>query len=156
MKFSDFLNEEHLSPSIDDNDVISTLEDNGIFYDRVKDSNSNRLIYKFDNRYSIQYDGEIFTLYRHGNRIHMANARNRSEIEAAISKWNKSYSLTDIELTDDDIEDAINKMTDDSADDNRDDSSGDQDVKDKDEDDESINNDDEVNSDETDDKENQR
>lgn len=116
MKFRDFLNEEHLSPSIDDNDVISTLEDNMIFYDRVKDSNSNKLVYKFDNRYSIEYDGELFILFRHGNRIHMANARNREEISAAITKWNKSYSLADSELSDENIDDFLNKMKADNVD----------------------------------------
>lgn len=121
MKFRDFLNEEQLSPSIDDNDVISTLEDNMIFYDRVKDSNSNKLVYKFDNRYSIEYDGELFTLFRHGNRIHMANARNREEISAAITKWNKSYSLADSELSDENIDDFLNKMKADNVDNTEDD-----------------------------------
>lgn len=131
MKFRDFLNEEHLSPSIDDNDVISTLEDNMIFYDRAKDSNSNKLVYKFDNRYSIEYDGELFTLFRHGNRIHMANARNREEISAAITKWNKSYSLADSELSDENIDDFLNKMKADNVD-NTEDSADTKDPDDKD------------------------
>lgn len=133
MKFRDFLNEEQLSPSIDDNDVISTLEDNMIFYDRVKDSNSNKLVYKFDNRYSIEYDGELFTLFRHGNRIHMANARNREEISAAITKWNKSYSLADSELSDENIDDFLNKMKADNVDNTEDDLGDTEDPDDKDE-----------------------
>lgn len=138
MKFSEFLKEEHLSPSIDDNDVISTLEDNQIFYDRIKNSNSNKLIYNFDNRYSIEYDGEIFILFRHGNKIHTENARNRSEIEAAITKWNNSYSLADTELSDDDIDDYINNMSIDDEDNNQEIDPDDSETKDDDNDDEST------------------
>lgn len=110
MKFKDFLNESHLSPSIDDNDVITTLEDNQIFYDRVKEDGTNVLVYNFDNRYSISYDGELFTLFRHGNKVHMANARNKKEIVAAIEKWNDSYKLADSELTDEKIDAFLDQM----------------------------------------------
>ena len=110
MKFKDFLNESHLSPSIDDNDVITTLEDNQIFYDRVKEDGTNVLVYNFDNRYSISYDGELFTLFRHGNKVHMANARNKKEIVDAIEKWNDSYKLADSELTDEKIDAFLDQM----------------------------------------------
>lgn len=120
MKFKDFLNESHLSPSIDDNDVITTLEDNQIFYDRVKEDGTNVLVYNFDNRYSISYDGELFTLFRHGNKVHMANARNKKEIVAAIEKWNDSYKLADSELTDEKIDAFLDQMKVDNEDDTQD------------------------------------
>lgn len=108
MKFVDFLKED-LSQSIDDNDVINTLSNYGIYYDRVK-SDNNKLLYKFDNRYSISYDGEVFTLYRHENVIHRSNARNITEIDAAIAEWNNSYDLASTEVTDENLEDVIDKM----------------------------------------------
>ncbi len=112
MKFADFLiNEGNLSPSIDDNDVLTKLDDIGAGYNRTKLDNGS-LNYEFDNRYSVRYDGTLFTLYRHGNRIHYLNARNKKEIDFAIDQWNNSYRLFDVELTDDDVDDIIAALDD--------------------------------------------
>ena len=55
MNFSRFL-KENLKPSIDDNDVLNKLSELNIYYDRTKQE-SGTLLYKFDNRYSLEYDG---------------------------------------------------------------------------------------------------
>lgn len=135
MKFKDFLLIEDVTPSIDDNDVINTLDNYGITYTRTKDDTD--LMYAFDNRFSLKYDGSTFTLYRSENKIHMMNARNKNEIDKAISSWTDSYELasaennsdeddtvdneydvdTDTEgrtdVTDDNVEDVVQKMKDD-------------------------------------------
>lgn len=106
MNFSDYkkLMESSLKDSIDDSDVLHTLTKYSIYNDRIKLDNGD-LLYKFDNRYSLQYDGEVFTLYRRGDRIHYENARNLTEIDAAISKWLSTYSLDSIEINDKDNDD---------------------------------------------------
>lgn len=114
MKFSDYkkIINESLRDSIDDSDVLNVLSKYSIYNDRTK-METGDLLYKFDNRYSLRYDGEVFTLYRHGDRIHFENARNLKEIDDVISKWLKSYSLDSIEISDeteDDVKALINKI----------------------------------------------
>lgn len=106
MKFIDFLNEGNLAPSIDDNDVLTRLNDSGIVYTRTKLDNG-QLNYAFDNRYSLRYDGTLFKLYRHENLIHYMNARNKKEIDEALKLWNDSYHLYDVDLTDEDVDDIM-------------------------------------------------
>lgn len=108
MNFSDFL-KENLRPSIDDNDVLNKLDDLGIYYDRTK-SDDGTLLYTFDNRYSLKYDGSMFILYRHQNIIHRSNARNKKEVDDSLNTWNDSYQMNNTELTDDDIDDLIDKI----------------------------------------------
>lgn len=108
MNFSDFL-KENLRPSIDDNDVLNKLDDLGIYYDRTK-SDDGTLMYSFDNRYSLKYDGSMFILYRHQNVIHRSNARNKKEVDDSLNAWNDSYQMNNTELTDDDIDDLIDKI----------------------------------------------
>lgn len=112
MNFSRFL-KENLKPSIDDNDVLNKLSELNIYYDRTKQE-SGTLLYKFDNRYSLEYDGSMFILYRHGNIIHRENARNKKEIYSALDKWNDSYQMSISELPDEDdidVDELINKIT---------------------------------------------
>lgn len=112
MKFRDYQNQinESLKPSIDDSDVLNILQKYSIQNDRTKKDDGSYL-YKFDNRYSIIYDGSIFVLYRHEDRIHMENARNLKEIDNVISKWLSSYSLDSIEVKDGESEtDVIDKL----------------------------------------------
>lgn len=108
MKFKDFI-KESVYPSIDDNNVLQTLDSLGIAYTRTKDD-KNILSYSFDNRYSLKYDGSLFTLYRSEKRVHYMNARNKSEIETALNTWNDSYELATTEITDDDVDDIVAKM----------------------------------------------
>lgn len=109
MNFKSFL-KENLKPSIDDNDVLNTLTNNNISYTRIKMENGN-LLYNFDNRYSIIYDGFVFKLYRQEDLVHVANARNLKEIEDAISMWGESYELSlPEEISNDEIEDFIDKL----------------------------------------------
>lgn len=114
MKFLDYLRES-LTPSIDDNDVLNRLDALGIYYDRIK-SDNGKLLYTFDNRYSLEYDGSMFILYRHQNIIHRSNARNKKEVDDSLNNWNKSYQMNNTELTDDDIDDLIDKIKRDSGD----------------------------------------
>ena len=114
MKFKDFLIKEGVTSSIDDNDVLQTLDNAGISYTRTK-TDKGELLYTFDNRYSIKYDGSTFILYRSENKVHLSNARNKAEIEKAISTWNSSYSLSTTEISDDDVEDIVAKMKSDAA-----------------------------------------
>lgn len=114
MKFKDYLLKEAVVASIDDNDVLQTLDANDIAYTRTK-NDKGALMYTFDNRFSIKYDGSTFILYRSENKVHVANARNKAEIEQAISTWNGSYSLSTTEITDDDVEDIVAKMKSDAA-----------------------------------------
>lgn len=114
MKFKDFLIKEGVTTSIDDNDVLQTLDNAGISYTRTK-TDKGELMYTFDNRYSIKYDGSTFILYRSENKVHLSNARNKAEIEKAISTWNGSYSLSTTEISDDDVEDIVTKMKSDAA-----------------------------------------
>lgn len=114
MKFKEFLIKEGVSPSIDDNDVLQTLDAEGIAYTRTK-SDKGDLLYTFDNRYSLKYDGSTFILYRSENKVHLMNARNKTEIEKALSTWNGSYSLSTTEITDDDVDDIVAKMKADAA-----------------------------------------
>lgn len=114
MKFKDFIIKEGVSPSIDDNDVLQTLDSEGIAYTRTK-SDKGDLLYTFDNRYSLKYDGSTFILYRSENKVHLMNARNKAEIEKALSTWNGSYSLSTTEITDDDVDDIVAKMKADAA-----------------------------------------
>lgn len=135
MKFKEFLLMEDVIPTIDDSDVITTLDNYNITYTRTKDDNDNDLMYVFDNRFSLKYDGSTFTLYRSENKIHMMNARNKNEIDKAISSWTDSYELASAEtnseepvdneydvdtdtagrtdVTDDNVEDVVQKMKDD-------------------------------------------
>lgn len=123
MKFVDYKNQilESLKPTIDDSDVLNILQKYSIQNDRTKKEDGEYL-YKFDNRYSIIYDGSTFVLYRHEDRIHMENARNLKEIDTAISKWLSAYSLDSVEVNDDDMDDKIdqlvNKMKDNAEEDN--------------------------------------
>lgn len=117
MKYRDYQNQinESLKPSIDDSDVLNILQKYSIQNDRTKKDNGSYL-YKFDNRYSIIYDGSTFVLYRHEDRIHMENARNLKEIDDAISKWLSAYSLDSVEVKDvedesDEIDKLVNKMS---------------------------------------------
>lgn len=145
MKFKDFLNEGNLSPSIDDNDVLSTLESLSIQYSRTKNDDGS-LVYEFDNRYSLKYDGSLFTLYRHGNRIHYENARNLREIEAALEKWTSSYKLNDadeIEDTEEDLDGIVAKMKDEEKDDENSDTSDDDEYPEEEDEDEEKDEDDE-------------
>lgn len=121
MKFATFLITEDVYPSIDDNDVLTTLDSLGIAYNRTKDGNKS-FLYTFDNRYSLRYDGELFTLYRSENKIHMSNARNKSEINKSLETWTSSYELAQTEITDDDVEDIVNKMKADDTEQNTNDS----------------------------------
>lgn len=112
MKYRDYKNQidESLKPTIDDSDVLNILQKYSIQNDRTKQDDSTYL-YKFDNRYSIIYDGSMFVLYRHEDRIHMENARNLKEIDTAISKWLSSYSLDSVEVNGDDVVgDEIDKL----------------------------------------------
>lgn len=111
MKYRDYKNQidESLKPTIDDSDVLNILQKYSIQNDRTKQDDSTYL-YKFDNRYSIIYDGSMFVLYRHEDRIHMENARNLKEIDTAISKWLSSYSLDSVEVNGDDVGDEIDKL----------------------------------------------
>lgn len=111
MKFRDYKNkiDESLKPTIDDSDTLNILQKYSIQNDRTKQEDGTYL-YKFDNRYSIIYDGSTFVLYRHEDRIHMENARNLKEIDDAISKWLSSYSLDSVEVNDDEVNDAIDKL----------------------------------------------
>lgn len=113
MKFKDFI-KESVYPSIDDNNVLQTLDSLGIAYTRTK-NDKNILNYSFDNRYSLKYDGSLFTLYRSEKRVHYMNARNKSEIETALNTWNDSYELAATEITDDDVDDIVAKMKADAA-----------------------------------------
>ena len=112
MKFSDYklLQEDNLRDSIDDSDVLNILKKYSINNDRVKMDNGD-LLYKFDNRYSMTYDGDVFTLYRRGDRIEYGNARNLKEIDETIEKWLSSYSLDSIEVNDDSVDSLIAKVT---------------------------------------------
>lgn len=109
MKFRDFLLEGTFSPSIDDNDIIKTLDKLNIYYTRTKNDDGS-LMYAFDNRYTAKYDGSLLTLYRHGNKVHLGNARNIKEIETTFGIWEKSYRLSDTEITDEQIDDIINDI----------------------------------------------
>lgn len=109
MKFRDFLVEGTFSPSIDDNDIINTLKKLNVFYNRTKNEDGS-LMYDFDNRYTAKYDGSLLTLYRHGNKIHLGNARNIKEIETTFDVWEKSYRLSDTELTDEQIDDIVSDL----------------------------------------------
>lgn len=113
MKFKDFI-KESVYPSIDDNNVLQALDSLGIAYTRTK-NDKNILNYSFDNRYSLKYDGSLFTLYRSEKRVHYMNARNKSEIETALNTWNDSYELAATEITDDDVDDIVAKMKADAA-----------------------------------------
>ena len=112
MKFSQFL-KESLMPSIDDNYVLTKLNELNIVYDRIKNDDGN-FLYSFDNRFSLIYDGSLFVLYRHENIIHIANARNKKEIDDILTLWNDSYQFDNQELSDDDIDDLIDKIKGDS------------------------------------------
>lgn len=116
MKYRDYKHHivESLKPSIDDSDVLNIFQKYSIQNDRTK-MNGGEYLYKFDNRYSIIYDGSTFVLYRHEDRIHMENARNMKEIDGAINKWLASYSLDSVEVNGDDnmddkIDQLVNKM----------------------------------------------
>lgn len=112
MNFKQFLH-ENLAEPIDDNDVLNTFSNNDISYTRIKMDNG-KLLYSFDNRYSIIYDGSLFKLYRQGNKVHMGNARNLKEIESTIMAWTESYSLAtpDQTVTDDEIDQFIDRLKD--------------------------------------------
>lgn len=115
MKFRDFLLEGTFSPSIDDNDIINTLDKLNIYYTRTKNDDGS-LMYAFDNRYTAKYDGSLLTLYRHGNKVHLGNARNIKEIETTFGIWEKSYRLSDTEITDEQLDDIINDINKDKKD----------------------------------------
>ena len=121
MKFVDFLIlKENLKPSIDDNSVLTKLNDLNIVYDRIKNEGGN-FLYSFDNRFSLIYDGSLFVLYRHENVIHRANARNQKEIDDILTAWNDSYQFDNQELSDEDIDDLIDKIKNNSGNDEIDD-----------------------------------
>lgn len=120
MKFVDFLIlKENLKPSIDDNSVLTKLNDLNIVYDRIKNEDGN-FLYSFDNRFSLIYDGSLFVLYRHENVIHRANARNQKEIDDILTTWNDSYQFDNQELSDADIDNLIDKIKNDSGNDEMD------------------------------------
>ena len=104
------------------------------------------MVYEFDNRYSLKYDGSLFTLYRHGNRIHYENARNLREIEAALEKWTSSYKLNDadeIEDTEEDLDGIVAKMKDEEKDDENSDTSDDDEYPEEEDEDDDEDNEDE-------------
>jgi hypothetical protein len=104
MSFLNFLKEGSFAPSFDDHDLLVSLEDNNIYYNREKLDNGV-FLYTFDNRYSIEYDGETLVLYRNGNKISYGAARNKTEAKSTIDKWAGSYNLSDTEITDDKLDD---------------------------------------------------
>jgi hypothetical protein len=62
----------------------------------------------------------LFVLYRHENVIHRANARNQKEIDDILTAWNDSYQFDNQELSDEDIDDLIDKIKNDSGNDEMD------------------------------------
>lgn len=110
MKFKEYIN-EIINKSIDDHEVVETLNGLGIFFERLKEED-NTYTYQFDNRYMLKYDGSVLKLYRQGNKIHIGNARNFTEISDTLSSWSASYELNQTELTDDDLDDLTDETTD--------------------------------------------
>jgi hypothetical protein len=108
MNFLKFLKEGSFALSFDDHDLLTSLDKNNIFYNREKLDNGV-FLYKFDNRYSIEYDGETLTLYRNGNKITYGAARNKTEASKTIDGWADSYNLSDTEIPDDKLDDLTNK-----------------------------------------------
>lgn len=156
MDFKTFL-KENLSQPIDDNDVLNTLDGNDITYTRIKMDNGS-LLYSFDNRYSIIYDGFVFILYRQGNKVHMANARNLKEIQDSISKWTESYTLAspDESVSDEEIDDFITRLKDNAKDDGADNEGKKADTSEDDMDDSNEKNDDSKDDSSNDDKSNKK
>lgn len=113
MNFAQFLEESNLKPSLDDSSIIDYFDQNNIYYSRKKLENQN-LLYKFDNRYSIIYDGLMMTLYKHDNKLKYASARNKTEINNILDTWSTSYEITQSDSENnnsEDIDDIINQLT---------------------------------------------